>query len=83
MFSMKVRVPNLLGKDVHEASFVQMDDELSDDGGKKWVLQVRPQGGDNLHMESYSSDEIVLVEATDGERQELADRGFTDIQTEA
>ena len=78
---MKVRVPNLLGKDVHEASFVQVDDELSD-GGKKWVLQVRPQGGDAMHMESYSSDEIVVVEATDGERQELADRGFTDVQTE-
>lgn len=76
---MRVRVPNLLGKDIHEASFVDFPDELSDDGGTKRVLEVRPAGKDALPMESYSADEIEIVEASEAEEQELADQGFAAV----
>jgi hypothetical protein len=80
---MRVRVPNLLGKDVHEASFIDYPDELSEDGGTKRVLQVRPAGAEALNLESYSADEIVVVEASPAENEELADLGYADIQREA
>ena len=76
---MRVRVPNLLGKDIHEASFVDCPDELSDVGGTKRVLEVRAAGKDPLPMESYSADEIEIVEASEAEEQELADQGFADV----
>jgi hypothetical protein len=49
----------------------------------KKVLQVRAKGREPMVMESYSADEVVVVEATEAERQELTDRGFTDVQYEA
>jgi len=77
---MKVRVPNLLGPDTHDASFVDYPDELSDTGGTKRVLEVRAAGKPPLHMESYSADEIVIVEASPDEDKELADLGYADVQ---
>ena len=64
---MRVRVPNLLGKDVHEASLSEVEDEL-EPTGKKSVIEVRAEGREPLHMDWASADELELVEATDAER---------------
>ncbi|HVV84138.1 MAG TPA: hypothetical protein VHE35_13780 [Kofleriaceae bacterium] len=78
---MRVRVPNLLGKDVHDASFIDFPDELSDDPkATKRVLEVRPAGGEALRLEKYSADEIELVEASPAEEKELAEQGFDAVQ---
>jgi hypothetical protein len=65
--AMRVRVPNLLGKDVHEASIIEMPDEFTM-GGTKKVVEVRAEGRDPLRMDWASADEIEIVEATDDER---------------
>lgn len=80
---MRVRVPNLLGPDVHEASFIDYPDELGDEGATKRVLQVRPADRKPTHMESYSADEVVIVEASEAEEAELAALGWADVQREA
>ena len=80
---MKVRVVNLLGADVHEASFIDYPDELSDSGGTKRVLQVRPGDKPPMHMESYSADELEVVQASPEEEKELADLGYHDVQRPA
>jgi hypothetical protein len=64
---MRVRVPNLLGKDVHEASMIDVPDELSETGSKT-VIAVTRDGDDPLHMDWSAADEIELVDATDDER---------------
>jgi hypothetical protein len=64
---MRVRVPNLLGNDVHEASIIDMEDEFSDEGTKK-VIEVKPAGGEPMQVDWASADEVELVEATDDER---------------
>ena len=80
---MRVRVPNLLGNDVHQASFVSVPDELGDDGATKRILRVAPAGKDVMDMESYSADELVIVEASAEEEAELAELGWGDAQREA
>ena len=68
---MKVRVENLLGKDAHEASFIEMDDEINE-GQKKTVLEVRAAGRDPMRMDWASIDEAVVVEATPDEEAKIA-----------
>lgn len=75
---MRVRVQNLLGSDVYTAAFVEFSDELSDSGGTKQVLKV--DSPEPLHLESYSSDEIEIVESTPEEDAQLAAHGFADVQ---
>jgi hypothetical protein len=79
---MRVRCQNLLGKDIYTAAFVEFPDELSDDpDGKKMVLKI--DSPEPLHVESYSADELEIVEATEAEWAELEQRGFHDVQRPA
>lgn len=68
---MRVRVANLLGKDVHEATMSEVEDEL-EPTGKKWVIEVQG-GAEPLNVDWASADEVELVEATDAERAAHAD----------
>ena len=73
---MKVRYPDILGPDVHEASFVDYPDELSDDNGTKRVLQIRATGKEPLHVESYSAEDMEFVEVSAEEEKELQALGY-------
>lgn len=76
---MRVRCVNLLGPAVYEASFVEFPDEMSDDpDAKKLVLQI--QSPEPLAVESYSADELEIVEASEAEWKQLDEQGFHDVQ---
>lgn len=64
---MRVRVPNLLGNDVHPATMSTVEDEL-EPTGHKTLIEVRAEGKEPLHIDWSAADEVELVEATDEEK---------------